>query len=72
MLAGPPGKVIQLSSVLGEAEFPFQAVYCAAKHGLEALTSCMRRELAPYGIKFVCIRPGVTASDLWGKVSSYS
>lgn len=66
--AGAPGKVIQLSSVLGEAEMPYQAVYSAAKHGLEAMTSCMRRELKPYGIKFVCIRPNVTASELWEKV----
>ncbi|KAK9809685.1 hypothetical protein WJX73_004665 [Symbiochloris irregularis] len=66
-LTGPPGRLIQLSSVLGEAEMPYQAVYCASKHGLEAVTACLRRELDPYHIKVVTIRPGSTTSDFWGK-----
>lgn len=57
-----------MSSVLGEVPVPYQAVYSAAKHGLEALTACLRRELAPYGIQLVSIRPGPVTSDLWDKV----
>ncbi|KAK9809711.1 hypothetical protein WJX73_008782 [Symbiochloris irregularis] len=67
-LTGPPGRVLQISSVLGEAEMPYQAVYSAAKHGLEAVTACLRRELDPYHIIFVSIRPGPVTSDFWGKI----
>lgn len=58
-----------MSSVLGEADMPYQAAYCAAKHGLEAMTACLRRELEPYGIKLVSVRPGPVTSDFWGKVT---
>lgn len=68
-LQGPAGRILQISSVVAELDMPFNGVYAASKHALEALTTSLRRELRLYGILVVIIRPGVTKSDeFWHKV----
>jgi len=39
---------------------PFQAFYSASKAALEALSNCLRGELAPFGIKIATVMPGDT------------
>lgn len=63
----PPGKVIQISSVSGLFNTPFNGAYCISKHALESMTDIYRRELLPFGIKVVAVEPGPIKTDIWSK-----
>jgi NAD(P)-dependent dehydrogenase (short-subunit alcohol dehydrogenase family) len=65
--AGPPGRIVNLSSVCGKIASPFMGPYCASKFGLEALSDCLRRELSLFGIKVIVIEPGAVVTPIWGK-----
>jgi short-subunit dehydrogenase len=54
------GKIINIGSVAGAMHVPFQAFYSASKAAIEALSNCLRGELAPFGIKVSTIMPGDT------------
>ena len=64
---GPPGKIINISSVSGIFNTPMNGAYCVSKHALESLGEIYRRELSMYGIKVVSIQPGPIQSALWNK-----
>jgi len=52
-------RILLISSGLGRITFPFSSgAYAVAKHGLESLGDCLRRELAAFNIKVVVIEPG--------------
>jgi short-subunit dehydrogenase len=54
------GKIINIGSVAGALHVPFQAFYSASKAAVEALSNCLRGELAPFGIKIATVMPGDT------------
>jgi short-subunit dehydrogenase len=54
------GKIINVGSVAGALHVPFQAFYSASKAAMEALSNCLRGELAPFNIKVTTIMPGDT------------
>jgi short-subunit dehydrogenase len=54
------GKIINIGSVAGALHVPFQAFYSASKAAIEALSNCLRGELAPFNIKVTTIMPGDT------------
>lgn len=62
-----PGTIVNISSVAGENAAPFLGPYAASKHGLEALSEALRRELIVYGIDCVVIGPGAVATPIWEK-----
>ncbi|MHA3790332.1 SDR family oxidoreductase [Sphingomonas sp. YL-JM2C] len=66
--SGPPGRIVNISSVSGRITLPFTSGYAASKHGLEALSDAMRRELAIYGIRTIVIQPGAVRTPIWDKV----
>ena len=57
------GKIINIGSVAGALQVPFQAFYSASKAAVEALSNCLRGELAPFGIKVSTIMPGDTRTN---------
>lgn len=59
------GRIINLSSVAGRVSLPLMGWYCAAKHGLEAMTDALRMEVARFGVKVVLIEPGSIATGIW-------
>ncbi len=65
--AKKPGVIVNISSVAGKNAAPFLGPYAASKHGLEALSESLRRELMIYGIDSVCIGPGAVATPIWDK-----
>lgn len=65
--SGPPGRIVNMSSVAGRLALPFFGAYAASKHALEALSDSLRRELTLYGIEVVVIEPGVIATPIWDK-----
>ena len=52
------GRVVQCSSVLGFAAFPYRGAYNATKFALEGLTDTLRMELRDTGIQLSLIEPG--------------
>jgi NAD(P)-dependent dehydrogenase (short-subunit alcohol dehydrogenase family) len=62
-----PGKIINISSVSGLFNTPFNGAYCISKHALESMTDIYRRELIPFGIDVIAIEPGPIKSKIWDK-----
>ncbi|MHB8120923.1 MAG: 3-oxoacyl-[acyl-carrier-protein] reductase [Desulfuromonadaceae bacterium] len=58
------GRVINISSVVGEMGNPGQANYCASKAGLFGLTKSAARELAKRNITVNAVAPGFIETDM--------
>jgi short-subunit dehydrogenase len=52
------GRIVNISSVLGELSLPFAGIYSASKFAVEALSDALRRELFDSGIALSVIQPG--------------
>lgn len=64
---GPPGRIINVTSISGILNTPMNGAYCVSKHAHESLGEVYRRELYGYGIDVVSIQPGPIQSKLWDK-----
>jgi NAD(P)-dependent dehydrogenase (short-subunit alcohol dehydrogenase family) len=64
---GPPGRIVNISSVAGFSAMPLVTPYACSKHAMEAFTQGLRRELLLYGIDVVAINPGPIATPIWSK-----
>ena len=60
------GRVINITSVVGEAGQAGQANYAASKAGLIGLTKAMAREFASRGITVNAVAPGYIETDMTG------
>ena len=65
--AGPPGRIVMISSVGGRNALPFVGAYSASKFGLEGLSESLRRELMLFGIEVIVVAPGTVATPIWEK-----
>lgn len=65
-----PGRIINISSISGKIAYPFMGGYAASKHGLEALSDALRRELMLFGVDVILIEPGTTATPIKEKYQS--
>jgi len=70
-LSGPPGRIVNISSVGGQIGSPLLGAYSASKFALEGLSESLRREMRLLGIAVVVIAPGEVASALSIKAASY-
>ena len=66
-LSGPPGRIVNISSVGGRNAIPFITPYNVSKFGLEGLTEGLRRELMLLGIDVISVAPGAVATAIWDK-----
>jgi NAD(P)-dependent dehydrogenase (short-subunit alcohol dehydrogenase family) len=66
-LSGPPGRIINITSVGGRLASPFLGAYTATKHAVESMTDSLRRELVIYGIDAIAIGPGSVKTPIWDK-----
>ena len=57
------GRIVNIGSVAGRIAAPFMGAYAASKHAVEGLSDSLRRELAPFGVRVVVIRPGFIHTD---------
>jgi 3-oxoacyl-[acyl-carrier protein] reductase len=64
MMRSKVGRIINLSSVVGESGNPGQAVYSASKAGLIGLTKTLAREYASRGITVNAVAPGFIETDM--------
>ncbi|NXJ86911.1 RDH16 dehydrogenase, partial [Trogon melanurus] len=51
------GRVVNVASVMGRVSF-FGGGYCVSKHGVEAFSDSLRREMRPFGVRVSVIEPG--------------
>jgi len=63
-LEGPPGRIVNISSVGGTVAAPFMGAYAASKRGLEAASDSLRVELLPFGVDVIVIAPGFFESSI--------
>ena len=68
--SGPPGRIVNMSSVAGRFAAPFLGAYSASKFGFEALSDALRRELLPFGVKVTVVQPGMIATPIWDKAEA--
>jgi len=69
-LAGPKGRIVNISSVGGKIGPPFLGAYAAAKHGVEGFSESLRRELQLVGIDVIIVGPGSVATPTWDKAEA--
>ncbi|XP_052004634.1 retinol dehydrogenase 7-like [Xyrauchen texanus] len=51
------GRVVNVASIFGRIS-ALGGAYCISKYGVEAFNDSLRRNMAPFGVKVLCIEPG--------------
>ena len=64
-----PGRIINVSSVAGSTAMPFLGAYAIAKHGIEAMSDSLRREVRVHGINVTIVQPGGVQTPIWEKAA---
>lgn len=60
------GRIIQLSSSVGQAAYPTLGVYAATKWGIEGFFEGTIPEIAPFGIEVTLVEPGASRTNFAG------
>lgn len=63
MRAQGSGHIFNLSSMAGFTGFPGSGIYCASKFAVSGLSESLRDELADFGIRVTCVKPGNFRTD---------
>lgn len=53
-----PGRVVNISSMMGRMGSPARSPYCITKFGVEAFSDCLRYEMQPQGVMVSIVEPG--------------
>lgn len=62
------GKILCMSSLVGQVPFPFESIYSASKFGLEGLVQSLKFEVEPLGIRVGLIQPAQVSTDFAAKI----
>jgi short-subunit dehydrogenase len=62
------GKLIAVSSLVGQIPFPFESVYSASKFAVEGLVQSMRYEVEPFGLRVALVQPAQVTTEFAAKV----
>ena len=68
MRARRSGKLIAVSSLVGQIPFPFESLYSATKFAVEGLVLSLRYEVEPYGIRVALIQPAQVSTRFAAKI----
>ncbi len=64
MMKARAGRIINITSVVGESGNPGQVNYAAAKAGVAGMTRALAREIGSRGITVNCVAPGFIDTDM--------
>ena len=64
MVAAGRGKVINVSSIMGQVALPTQAAYASSKGGIQQLTRVLALEWAPHGVNVNALAPTYFETEL--------
>lgn len=62
------GKLIAVSSLVGQIPFPFESIYSASKFAVEGLVRSLRYEVEPFGIRVALIAPAQVSTRFAAKI----
>ena len=62
------GKLIAMSSLVGQVPFPFESIYSASKFAVEGMVLSLRHEVAPFGIRVALIEPAQVRTTFAAKI----
>jgi NAD(P)-dependent dehydrogenase (short-subunit alcohol dehydrogenase family) len=57
------GRIIQISSSVGQAAYPTMGIYSATKWGIEGFFEGTIPEIAPFGIEVTLVEPGASRTN---------
>ena len=69
MRAQRSGTIVNITSMGGKITTPLGAWYHATKFALEALSDCVRMEVAPFGVDVVVVEPGGIRTE-WSGIAA--
>jgi len=64
MIERGTGDIVVTSSVAGHVAVPWEPVYTASKHAVQAFVHAMRRQLAKHGVRVMEVAPGPVVTAL--------
>jgi NADP-dependent 3-hydroxy acid dehydrogenase YdfG len=64
MRARRAGRIVNISSLLGEMSVPGSGIYGGTKHAVEALSDALRMELRQFGISVVVVQPSFVGTEI--------
>ncbi len=64
------GAIVNVSSLAGLVGVPFNSMYSASKHALEAITEALALEVQPFGIRVSLIEPGYYRTNIGENVTA--
>ncbi len=62
------GKLVAVSSLVGQVPFPFESIYSASKFALEGMVLSLRYELEPFAIQVALIQPAQVSTSFAAKI----
>jgi len=68
MRAAGKGKLIAMSSLVGQIPFPFESIYSASKFAISGMVESFQYEVAPFGIRTAIIEPAQVSTNFAAKI----
>ena len=62
------GRLVVMSSLVGQIPFPFESIYAASKFAVEGLVQSLRYEVEPFGIRVALIQPAQVQTSFAAKI----
>jgi len=62
------GRLIVMSSLVGQIPFPFESIYSASKFAVEGLVLSLRYEVEPFGIEVALVQPAQVSTSFAAKI----
>ena len=66
MIERRSGDILVTSSIAGHIAIPWEPVYSATKHAVQAFVHAVRRQAAPHNVRVGSLAPGMVLNSLWG------
>lgn len=62
------GKLVAMSSLVGQIPFPFESIYSASKFAVEGMVLSLRYEVEPFGIRVALVEPAQVSTGFAAKI----